>query len=90
MNEHISYQANSETRGTVPIQFFEADGGDPQAGTKATPRPVDRPRELPPAGPPSPTFQLFECEGASDAQGAKATPRPAGREPAKETKDTGS
>jgi hypothetical protein len=80
MNEHISYQANPETRGTSPIQFFEADGGDPPAGTKATPRPADRPRELPPAGPTSAAFQLFECEGASEAPGTKATPRPTGRE----------
>src|SRR5713101_302956 len=80
MNDHISYQANPETRGTAPIQFFEADGGDPPAGTKATPRPADRPRELPSAGPSSAAFQLFESEGASEVPGTKATPRPAGRE----------
>jgi len=31
MNDDISYQANPETRGTAPVQFFEADGGAPPA-----------------------------------------------------------
>jgi hypothetical protein len=80
MNEPISYQANAETRCTAPIQFFEADDGAPPVGTKATPRPPDRPRELPPASPSAAAFQLFASEGVSAAPGAKATPRPAGRE----------
>jgi hypothetical protein len=80
MNEPISYQANPETRGTAPIQFFEADDVAPPVGIKATPRPPDRPRELPPASSPAAAFQLFACEGASEVPGAKATPRPAGRE----------
>jgi hypothetical protein len=45
---HITCEVNPETRGTLPIQFFDVKGDDPPAGTKATPRPVDRPRELPP------------------------------------------
>jgi hypothetical protein len=80
MNEPISYQANPETRSTAPIQFFEADDNAPPAGTKATPRPPERPREVPPAGPPTAALQVFACEGASEAPGAKASPRPAGRE----------
>jgi hypothetical protein len=47
MNEPISYPSNPEMRGTVPVQFFEADENAPPPGTKATPRPPDRPRELP-------------------------------------------
>jgi hypothetical protein len=66
MNDKISYQANPETRGTAPIQFFDAEGGEAPAGTKATPRPSDRPRELPSTYPPSAALQLFECEGASE------------------------
>src|SRR5438132_24244 len=80
MNEPISYQANAETRGTAPIQFFEADDGAPPVGTKATPRPPDRPRELPPASPSAAAFQQSASEGTSAAPGPKATPRPAGRE----------
>jgi hypothetical protein len=51
MNDDIRYEPNAETHGTAPIQFFEADGSAPPAGTKATRRPADRPRELPPTGP---------------------------------------
>ena len=29
MQDHISYQANPETRGTLPIQFFDVAGGEP-------------------------------------------------------------
>jgi hypothetical protein len=80
MNEPISYQANPETRGTAPVQFFEADDRAPPAGTKATPRPSDRPRELPPACAPTAAFQYFASQESLEAPGAKATPRPAGRE----------
>jgi hypothetical protein len=78
MSDHISYQGNESTRGATPVQFFEAVGGSPSAGAKATPRPTDRPREVPPSGPASAAFQLFQCEGPSGAEGAKATTRPAG------------
>ena len=80
MSEHLSYQANPETRGTMPVQFFEADSGAPSTGTKATPRPADRPRELPPGGTSPTTFQVFESEGACGAQGATAAPRTGGQE----------
>ncbi len=80
MNDHISYEGNSETRGTAPVQFFEAGGSAPPAGTKATPRPADRPRELPPGGPSSAAFQLFESEGPASAEGATARPQPGDRE----------
>ncbi len=50
MNEHVSYQGNPETRGTAPILFFDAADELPPAGTKATPRPADRPREAPGGG----------------------------------------
>jgi hypothetical protein len=69
MSDPLSYQANPETRGTAPVQFFEADGGAPPAGTKATPRPPGRPREVPPAGPPSAPLHLFEDEGPAGAPG---------------------
>jgi hypothetical protein len=49
MINHIWYEANPETRGTLTIQFFEIESDDTLAGTKATPRPLDRPREIPPA-----------------------------------------
>jgi hypothetical protein len=84
MSDQFSYQPNSETRGTTPIQFFEADGGAPPAGTKATPRPSDRPRELPPDGPAPATLQRFECEDPSGAHGATATRRPRGQDRASE------
>lgn len=84
MNDHVSYEANPETRGSAPVQFFEAEGSPPPVGTKATPRPADRPRELPPGGPAPAPFQLFEAEGASDAQAATATPRPNRRDGARE------
>lgn len=83
MNDHISYEANPETRGTAPVQFFEAGGGAP-VGTKATPRPADRPRVVPPGGPSTATFQAFESEAASGASGGPATPRPGRREGAAE------
>jgi hypothetical protein len=75
MSDPISYQANPETRGTVPGQFFEADGGLATAGTKATPRPTGRPRELPPDDSASAGVQFFEFEEASGAQGAANTAR---------------
>ena len=80
MSDHISYQGNPETRGTAPVQFFEATNGSSPASAPATPRPADRPREVPPDGAASETFQYFECEGHSGIEGAQATPRPAGQE----------
>jgi hypothetical protein len=65
MADHISDEANPETRGTVPVQFFEAAGGVPALGTKATPRPADRPRELQPDSSASATFRAFDSEAAS-------------------------
>ena len=82
MNEHISFQANPETRGTVPVQFFEAEVGATAAvpaGTKAMARPADKPRELPPAGPVLDVLRVFESEGPGEPQGTGATPRPTGR-----------
>lgn len=80
MSDHISYQGNTETRGTAPVQFFEAAGGPPPASAQATPRPAGRPREVPTDDVASDNFQLFECEAPSGVKGAKATPRPAGQE----------
>ncbi len=74
MNNPISYQPNPETRGTSPVQFFEADGGPPPAGTKATPRTADRPREVPADGPGAGEVQFFESPGAA-GDGAKPAPR---------------
>jgi hypothetical protein len=62
MSDHLTHQSNTQTQSTVPVQFFETDAGVPTAGTKATPRPPDRPRELPPAGASPSTFQRFEGE----------------------------
>jgi len=80
MNDQISFQPNAETRGTVPVQFFEAAGGDVPAGTKATPRPAGRPRELPPSATAPDALQIFESPEPSQAHDSKATPRPIGRE----------
>ncbi|SRR5581483_8565486 len=80
MSDQISYQGNAETRGSAPVQFFEDAGAPPRAGARATPRPADRPREVPPDSAHSDTFQHFECAGHPGGEGAKATPRPAGRE----------
>jgi hypothetical protein len=80
MSDRISYQGNAETRGTLPVKFFEAASGPPPADARATPRPADRPREVPPDCATLDTFQLFECERHTDVEGAKATPRPAGQE----------
>ena len=80
MSDAISYQANPETRGTGPIQFFEASSGDLPPGTRATPRPANRPRELPPTGVTAASLQVFECEEPPDHPAVKATPRPPGRE----------
>ena len=44
MNDHISYEANPETQGTGPVQFFESESGDTPAGTKARSRPPDKTR----------------------------------------------
>jgi hypothetical protein len=82
MSDHLSHQANPETRGTAPVQFFEADSSAPPPGTKATPRPADRPRELPRGGLSSAPLQVFESEEPAGAQGATATPRPGGQESA--------
>ena len=57
-----------------------AQRGDAIYENKATPRPLARPREIPPAGAPTAAFQRSAREGASEALEAKATPRPAGRE----------
>jgi hypothetical protein len=73
MSDPLSSQANPETRGTAPVQFFEADGGAPPAGTQATPRLPGRPREVPPAGPPAALLHLFEDEGPSGGPGAGGT-----------------
>jgi hypothetical protein len=81
MSDHPSYQANPETQGTVPVQFFEADGRAPPAGTKATPRPADRPRELPPSGPSSTSMQVFQSQESSLVQPTTAMSRPADRRP---------
>jgi hypothetical protein len=83
MTDPISYQANPETRGTTPVQFFEADSGAPPPGTKATPRPAGRPRELPSGCPSSAPLQLFECEEPSGAPRATATSRPGDQERAR-------
>jgi hypothetical protein len=80
MNEPLSYQDSPETRGTAPIQFFESDEVAPPVGTKATPRPTERPRELPPESPAAADFQFFAGDEASEAPAAQATTRPAGRE----------
>jgi hypothetical protein len=80
MSDHLCYQANPETRGTAPVQLFENDSGAPPPGTKATPRPADRPREFPPGDVSSAPLQLFECEEPSGAQGTTATPRPGRQE----------
>jgi hypothetical protein len=74
MSDHLSHQANPVTRGTVPVQFFEADGGAPPPGSKATPRPADRPRELPASSPLPTAFHLFETDAACGAQQATARP----------------
>jgi len=84
MSDHLSYQANPETRGTATVQLFENDRGALPPGTKSTPRPADRPRELPPGDLSSPSMQLFQCEEPSGAQGATATPRPGRQESARE------
>jgi hypothetical protein len=75
MSDPLSHQANPETRGTVPVQFFEADGGAPPPGSKATPRPADRPRELPASSPLPSAFQLFETD--APCRPPQATPPPA-------------
>ncbi len=77
MSEPDSFPPNPETRGTVPVQFFEADDGAPSAGTKATPRPADRPRELPASGPGPASFQVFQYEAIPGPRRVPETPRPA-------------
>jgi hypothetical protein len=81
MRDPHSHQADPQTRGTAPVKFFEADGGTPPPGTKATPRPADRPREVPAGSLPSGTLERFECAEPSVNQGARATPRPARKGP---------
>jgi hypothetical protein len=76
MNNDISYQGNPQTRGTAPFQVFEVDGEIPPPGTKATPRPADRPRDVPLSDPTLSPFQLFEDEGSSGTEASTATPRP--------------
>ncbi len=80
MNDHLPYQANPETRGTEQVQFFESHGDAPQPGTKATPRPAGRHRELPPGSPSPPACQILESKERSGAQGATAEPQPGDRE----------
>lgn len=77
MSDHLPNPASPETRGTVPVQFFEADGGPPPAGTRATPRPADRPRVVPPGDLSPAALQLFEC---GETPGATAGIRSQGRE----------
>jgi hypothetical protein len=48
MNDNICHDLNPETRGTAPLQFFEADEAELPPDSKATPRPADRPRALTP------------------------------------------
>jgi hypothetical protein len=48
MSDHISYEGNPQTRSTAPVLFFEDRSPPPPPGSMATPRPPDRPRELPP------------------------------------------
>jgi hypothetical protein len=74
MSDRLSYQANPQTRGTVAIQFFEADGSTPPPGTQATPRPADRPRELPPTDHSSAPVHFFECEKSVGAEDTTASP----------------
>jgi hypothetical protein len=81
MSDHLSYQANPQTRGTVGIQFFEADNVVPPPGTQATPRPAGRPRELPPTDL-SPAPVLFERESAAGDNDATALRRPDGQKSA--------
>ncbi len=76
MSDHLSYQANPQTRNTAPVQFFEAENVAPLPDTKATLRPADRPRELPAAGLSSGSLQLFECAKPFGNQSAPATPPP--------------
>jgi hypothetical protein len=87
MNDHISYDGNPETQGTAPLQSFEADNQAPPAGTKATPRPAGRPRELPPEESSPATFQRFDSDGSSDGLGPTDTPRPRGREETGQNRD---
>src|SRR5207253_2825442 len=70
MNNHISFQANPETRGTATIQSFEAGGGDPPAGTKATLRPSDRAGSIPST---SPTVPLASETGPGATGAAQAS-----------------
>lgn len=77
MSDLVPYQANPETRGTVPVQFFEAGAGAAAAGMQPTPRPANRPRELPPAVPSAASFQPFEYDGSAPTQPIPAPPRSA-------------
>jgi len=76
VNDHISYQGNPETRAAAPVQFFEAADESPPAGAKATPRPADRPREVPPASSAVAVFQSFESQGISENEGDQTSLRP--------------
>jgi hypothetical protein len=84
MRDHLSYQSNPETRGTVPVQLFENDRGIPPSGTKATPRPAGRPRELPSGDLSSTPLQLFECAEPSGTPDTAATARPDRQESTRE------
>jgi hypothetical protein len=84
MSDHLSYQANPETRGTVPVQVFENDSGAPPPGTRATPRPANRPRELPSGDLASTPLQLFECAEPSGTPDTAATTRPGRQESTRE------
>jgi hypothetical protein len=69
MSDNLSQHANPRTRSMVPVQFFEADGNAPPPGTKATPRPKGRPRELPVDGRSSAALQVFDSERAAGTEG---------------------
>ena len=80
MSEPTSYQANPMTRSTTPAQFFQDDNRSPITGTKATPRPPDRPRELPETEPESSSSWQEFSEGTQHAAGAGPNRRPDGLE----------
>jgi hypothetical protein len=71
MNDHLSNEANPQTRGSTPVQFFESAGPIPAIGTKATPRPADRPRQGPLLDSGPVAWQVFSSE-PSDICGCNA------------------
>lgn len=75
------HHENPHTFGTYPIQFLEGVGETPPPGTKAQPRPADRPR--PKGGEPgwgTVEFQFLDGVAEPVPPGTKAKPRPPGRE----------